>query len=173
MATLPEAEKKSPADKAAIALVLAHPPQTIARTACAAIRRQLQIVGIHLELKELTPGAFGRPADDVDLVYAELAVWEPLVDARRILGDDGLCGGCSPAMNLALRQLADAADWQQAHMRLRQIHRLAYQDTAVIPLWQLSDHFACREELNAVGSEPVFLYENVERWTLAFLYPGQ
>ncbi len=173
VATLPETERKSAAGKAAIALVLAYPPQTIARTACAAIRRQLQIAGIHLELKELAPGASGRPADDVDLVYAELAVWEPLVDARRVLGDDGLCAGCSPAMNLALRQLAEAADWQQVRTRLRQIHRLAFQDTAVLPLWQLSDHFAYREDLKAVGSEPVSLYDNVERWTVDFFYPGQ
>jgi ABC-type transport system substrate-binding protein len=173
VAALPESARKSSPGKAAVALVLAYPPHPIARTACIAIRRQLQIGGVHLELKELAPGASSRPADDVDLIYAELAMWEPLVDARRVLGEDGLCAGCSPAMSLALRQLADAADWQQARTRLRQIHRLAFQDTAVLPLWQLSDHFAYREDLKAVGSEPVSLYENVERWTIDFFYPGQ
>ena len=159
--------------KAAARLVLAYPPDPIARTACTAIRRQLQIVGIRVELQELAPGAASRPAADVDLVYAELAVWEPLIDARRVLGEDGLTGGCSPAMSLALRQLAEAADWQQAGARLRQIHRLAHQDAAVIPLWQLSDQFAYREELKAVGSEPISLYENVEQWSVDFFYPGR
>jgi tetratricopeptide (TPR) repeat protein len=156
----------------AVRLVLAHPPEPIARMACAAIREQLQIAGVQVELRELAPGAASRPAADVDLVYAELAVWEPLVDARRVLGEDGLAGGCSPAMGLALRQLAEAADWQQAAARLRQIHGLAQQEAAVIPLWQLSDHFAYRGELKAVGSEPISLYENVEQWTVDFFYPN-
>jgi hypothetical protein len=132
----------------------------------------LQIAGLRLELRELLPGAASRPAADVDLVYAELAVWEPLVDARRVLGEDGLTGGCSPAMSLALRHLAEAADWQQAAARLRTIQRLADQEAAVIPLWQLSDHYACREELKGVGSQPISLYENVEHWTVDFFYPS-
>jgi ABC-type transport system substrate-binding protein len=157
---------------AATGLVLAYPPEPIARTACAAIRRQLQIAGVRLELRELVPGAASRPAADVDLVYAELAVWEPLVDARRVLGEDGLTGGCSPAMSLALRQLAEAADWQQVAARLRTVHRLADQEAAVIPLWQLTDHCAYREQLKGVGSQPISLYENVEQWTVDFFYPS-
>jgi ABC-type transport system substrate-binding protein len=165
--------RDAPAATPAIRLVLAYPPHPIARTACTAIRQQLQLAGIQLDLKELSPSAASRPADDVDLVYAELAVWEPLVDARRVLGEDGPTGGCSPAMSLALRQLAEAADWQQARARVRQIHRLAHEEAAVIALWQLSDHFAYRAELKAVGSEPISLYENVEQWAVDFFYPGQ
>ena len=51
-----------------------------------------------------------RIPDDVDLLYAELYAWEPLVDAQRLLGNNGLAGGCSLYMGLALRQLDQAAD---------------------------------------------------------------
>jgi ABC-type transport system substrate-binding protein len=75
-------------------LVLAYPPDDIARTACMAIRQQLAAADIAVELKELTT-ATGQVPADVDLLYVELAMWEPLVDAPRVLGENGLAGACS------------------------------------------------------------------------------
>ena len=130
-------------------------------------------MGVTLQLRELAPGTSSRPADDVDLVYGELAMAEPVVDARRVLGEDGLVGTCSPAMSLALGRVAEAADWAQARIRLRQVHRLCHDDAAIIPLWQLTDYFACQETVKGVGKGPVSLYENVEQWNVEFSYPGQ
>ena len=97
-------------------------------------------------------------------------MWEPVVDARRVLDADGLSGGASPYMSLALRQLEQASDWPQIGARLRRIHRIAYDDVAVIPLWQLTDHFAYHKSLQGVGGRPVGLYQNVEQWQPAFYY---
>ena len=91
-------------------LVLAYPPDEVAQGACASIKRQLELLGIPVELQALEGPLPRRIPDQVDLLYAELAVWEPLVDARRLLGEDGLAGGCSPYMSLALRQLDRASD---------------------------------------------------------------
>lgn len=151
-------------------LVLAHPPHEIARKASTEIQQQLELVGISVTLKELAPGAGSRVTDDVDLVYAELAAWEPVVDARRLLDHDGISGGASPYMTQALRQLDEAPDWIQVGDKLHQVHRLAHQEVALVPLWQMTDHFAYHASLKGVGSRPVSLYQNIENWQPAFHY---
>ncbi len=152
-------------------LVLAYPPDEVAQGACASIKRQLELLGIPVELQALEGPLPRRIPDQVDLLYAELAVWEPLVDARRLLGEDGLAGGCSPYMSLALRQLDRASDWSLARDRLRRIHRIVHEETAVVPLWQLTEHFAYHKSFKGIDPEPVSLYQNVEQWRPAFQYP--
>ena len=152
-------------------LVLAHPAHEIAHTACLSIRKQLQLLGIPVELRPLENPLPMQIPDDVDLLYAELAMWEPTVDARRVLGQSGIGGRCSPYMSHALRQLDEAADWQQVRACLHRIHRSAHDDVAIIPLWQLTEHFACREGLLGIVASPVCLYQNVEQWRPAFLDP--
>ena len=109
----------------------------------------------------------------MDLVYAELTVCEPAIDARRILGEDGLAGGCSPYVTLALRELGLASDWNQARARLREIHRLVHDEAGVIPLWQLSEHFAHHESVQGATGPAAYLYENVHQWQANFTYPSQ
>ncbi|MEA3342076.1 MAG: hypothetical protein U9R15_19090 [Chloroflexota bacterium] len=69
-------------------------------------------------------------------------------------------------MDLALRQLDWATDWPQVSAKLREIHRIAHNDVAVIPLWQLTDHFAHSRSLQGIGERPVMLYQNVEQWRI-------
>ena len=154
-------------------LVLAHPPHQLARLACTSIQRQLELIGVAVELRELAGGGPPQIPADVDLLYAELAMWEPLVDAPRLLGEDGMAAGCSPYMNLALRQLRQAADWQQVRKILHRVDRLAHDEVAVVPLWQLTEHFAYRKSLQGIGTRPAALYQNVEQWQRAFQYPAE
>jgi ABC-type transport system substrate-binding protein len=154
-------------------LVLAHPPHQLARLACASIQRQLEPIGVAIELRELAGGAPPQIPEDVDLLYAELAMWEPLVDAPRLLGEDGMAAGCTPYMSLALRQLRRAADWQQVRKILHRIDRLAHDEVAVVPLWQLTEHFAYHKSLRGIATRPVTLYENVEQWQRSFQYPAE
>jgi ABC-type transport system substrate-binding protein/Flp pilus assembly protein TadD len=158
--------------KGLLSLVLAHPADPVARMACGLIRQQLQMAGITVSLKELHAGTPAGLTDDVDLLYAELAAWEPVVDARRILGEDGLAGGCSAYMSLALRQLDAATDWSEVRSRLRHVHRVAHSDVAVVPLYQLTDHFAYHESLQGIGTRPISLYQNVPQWQAGFSYSG-
>jgi ABC-type transport system substrate-binding protein len=154
-------------------LVLAHPADAIARLAAAAIKKQLALVGIPIYLRELPAGEPARLSDHVDLLYAELAMWEPVVDARRLLDRDGLAGSCSPYMSLALKQLEQAADWPAVGLRLRQIHQLAHSEVAVVPLWQLTDFFAYRRRLSGLGPRPVTLYQHVESWKVQLEDPTE
>jgi ABC-type transport system substrate-binding protein len=155
-------------------LVLAYPPDEIARAACASIQVQLKLAGIEVELRPLEGPLPDRVPDDVDLLYMELAMWEPVVDARRLLGSDGILGRSTRYMGLALRELDDAPDWGQARECLHRIHRICYDDVTIIPLWQLLDHFAVyRAGLEGAGGTVVSLYQNVEQWRPMLQYPAE
>ena len=154
-------------------LVLAYPPDEIATAVCASIQKQLKMVDIPIELRAIEGPLPTRVPDDVDLMYAELPMSEPLVDARRVLGEEGMTGGCSSCMTLALRQLDEAVDWGQARECLHRIHRIAYDDAAVLPLWQLVEYFAYHNSLRGMAAKPVSLYQNVEQWQPPFQYPAE
>jgi len=149
-----------------VPLILAYPPNPVATTVCQTIKLQLDAVGIPIKLEAL-PALATEDSVDYDLRYAELAIWEPIVDARRLLGPQGLAGNCSASMSLALRDVDQAKNWKQARRRLQEVHQTAFYDLPVIPLWQTVDFFAHRETLQGLGTEPVTLYQNVVDWKRA------
>lgn len=143
-------------------LVLAYLPNPVATTVCQSIKLQLDAIGLRTELLRLPPD--GVTTKEYDLRYAQLAIWEPIVDARRLLGPGGVAGNCSSSMSLALQQVDLADNWKDARARLSEVHRIAFNDLQVIPLWQTYDSFAYRENLQGVGERPVSLYQNVADW---------
>jgi len=182
-------------------LVLAHPPHPIARAACKAIQKHLQIilpkVGAKapatpadssapatqaaaapaaaptaptvppppaVTLRELPPGVVVPADGEYDLLYVEMVMQDPIVDAGRLLGVDGIAGGTSPFLNLALRKLATATGWKGANAELKIIHQLVADEVVVIPLWQLTEFFAYHKSVKGIASQPVLLYQNVEQW---------
>ncbi len=164
-----EAAKK-PAKEAAKApvkipeTILAHPATETARMAVQQIKRQLKLIGIEVQTREHGPDLPNRIPEDVDLLYAELAMWEPIVDAERLLGEDGMIGEVSPYMRQALMRLRQSVDWPTVGRQLRDIHQRAHSEVTIIPLWQLSDYFAHVRDLEGLGDSPVTLYQYVEDW---------
>ncbi len=152
-------------------LRLAYPADPVVRVACQSIKLQLDQVGIPVKLVELPAR---DPSADVkyDLLYAELAAWEPLVDARRLLGSHGVAGGASALMDAALERLDRAENWNEARDRLKEIHRIAHYDLPLIPLWQTINYFARGAQLEGVGDNPVTLYQNVADWRKSFRQPS-
>lgn len=157
-------KKKDEPVKAVPETILAHPATETARMAVRQIQRQLKQIGLEVKLKELGPEVPERIPEDVDLLYAELAMWEPIVDAERLLGEDGILGEASPYMRQALMRLRQSVDWPTVGRQLRDIHQLAHSEVTIIPLWQLSDYFAHVRDLDGLGDSPVTLYQNVEEW---------
>jgi ABC-type transport system substrate-binding protein len=144
-------------------LILAHSSDPVAKLACQSIKMQLDQIGIPIKLAEFKGGA--PPADlKYDLLYAELAIWEPVYDARRLLSSTGVAGRASAMMTAALDQLDRAENWNQARDQLREIHRIAHYDLPLIPLWQTVNHFAHRQSLSGVEANPVTLYQNLPQW---------
>jgi ABC-type transport system substrate-binding protein len=161
------AKKRSKPKPKMMKFVLGHPAYESARLACQAIAAYLHVVDIEIELKQFPPGITRDPDNKVDLTYAEVAIWEPLVDARRLMGQEELHGIDSPFLKHALRNLDAAQTWGDVRDRLLDLHRTAHNEVAVIPLWQMVDSFAYRKQLlNIVGTDgpPVWLYQNIEEW---------
>jgi ABC-type transport system substrate-binding protein len=149
-------------------LVLAHPADPLARLACQSIQAQLERQGIRLKLQPFAADELAAGRLDYDLRYAELAVWEPLADARRLLGPGSLTAGLqSPYLNAALRQLDEAGNWNDVRARLAELHEIAHHELPLIPLWQTTNYFAHRTSVRGIGDSPLTLYQNVDQWTSA------
>jgi ABC-type transport system substrate-binding protein len=145
-------------------LVIAHPPGEQPRFVCQQIKTQLDVVGIKCALRELPPGQNLVPDGKFDLLYVELAMREPLVDAQRLFGPGGFSVVTDPYIRLVLRQVDQAENWKEARDRLYELHRLLYEDVTLLPLWQMIDYFAYHRGLRGVQERPIFFYQDVDRW---------
>lgn len=148
---------------------LAYPPDNLSRVACDAIRTQWTLLGLKVELVELPVGrSFPNEDEDIaDIVYVSAAVWEPVVDARRLLGPEGLAGSEDQLVGLGLRRLEEAKNWREVRDRLLDLHAIAHHELPVLPLWQMVDSYAYRRQLLGVGTDIVSLYQNAGKWRLA------
>ena len=149
-------------------LVLAHPNDPVIRVACQSIESQLERAGIPIRLKEFSAEELLAGRVDCDLRYAELAVWEPVADARLILGPGGLAGEPrSPYVDTALARLDQATNWNDVRTRLNELHEIVHHELPIIPLWQTANFFAYRASINGMGESPMTLYQNIDQWRLA------
>jgi ABC-type transport system substrate-binding protein len=160
--------EKKPLDTNLPELSLAHPSDPVARVACQSIQAQLAREGIPIKLLEFTADELLGGKVDCDLRYAELAVWEPIADARLILGPRGLAGDLQSAyLDAALRNLDTATNWKDVRARLGELHEIASHELPVIPLWQTVNYFAFRATIRGIGESPITLYQNVRQWSPA------
>jgi ABC-type transport system substrate-binding protein len=165
--TIADAAAKRGESVPAMKLVLGHPGHEMARIICQAIAAQWKLIGLEPELREFPAGVVDDARGECDLVYKEIALWEPVIDARRMLGATGVSPTPSPYVQQSLRWLDEVENWSEVRERLVDIHRAVYNDAAVLPLWQTVDFFACHKRLNNVGSNPVWLYQNVDQWRIS------
>ena len=148
-------------------LVLGHPRDPLIKAVCTAIQDQLKLLDISCRLKELPVGRTRDPEQECDLTYTEIAMWEPISDARRLLRPDGgIVGDSSQYLDQALRRLDGSQTWQNVRPHLVDLHQLTHYELPVIPLWQTVNFFAHRKGLLNVGASPVVLYQNVESWQI-------
>ncbi len=145
-------------------LRLAFPADNLSRVACEAIRSQWLLLDLEVELVQLPVGRTFPDEGTADLVYVAAAVWEPVIDARRLLGPEGLAGSTNQLVGLGLRRLEEAKNWKEVRDRLLDLHFIANNELPVLPLWQLVDSYAYRRELLGIGRNIVSLYQNAENW---------
>ncbi len=145
-------------------LVLAHPAGEMPRFICKQIQTQWNVIGVKCTLRELPPGQNKVTDGKYDVLYAELTIREPLVDAARVFGPAGLAATTDPFLSLALRRLDKAANWKDARDTLHELHRLLYEDVTLLPLFQTIDYFVYQTGLSGVQDRPIAFYQNVERW---------
>lgn len=151
-------------------LKLVHPSTPVARLAARAIERSWHALGVAVDLVELPPGEVGL-GTTFDVLYVEALVTEPLVDSQIFFAPGGVASG-RPYVSQAVEQLARVTDWTEARRVLRQIHQLVHDEVAVLPLWQLSDHYVRNRRLENLGNRPLSLYQNVEQWRITPRLPS-
>lgn len=147
-------------------LLIAHPATESSRVACQAIKAHLAIIGIEINIKELPIGVTADPDEECDLLYTEIAIWEPVSDARKLLGPGGVAATDSPYVQQALRRLDQSENWGDVREQLVALHRAAHNEVSLIPLWQTTDYFVYNKRLRNLGEKPVWLYQNVDLWRL-------
>lgn len=147
---------------------LATPDDDLSRIACEAIKTQWELIGLSVELVTLPRGQSMPEPGTADLAYVVAAVWEPTVDARRVLGPAGLAQSRDQFVGLGLRMVEAANNWRDVRDRLHELHGIVNQELPILPLWQVVDSFAYRRDVTGVGRDIVSLYQNVERWRLNF-----
>jgi ABC-type oligopeptide transport system substrate-binding subunit len=147
-------------------VTLAYVPSETARVACRAIKQQLELDGrgIPVELVEVTAHDALADRSRWDLLYVEWPAFDSLADAARLLGSEGLVQGGSPWLEDLLGQLASAGSVDDARETLQRIDRLVRDELTVIPLFQITEHFARRTSLEGIEDGTVTLYQNVESW---------
>ena len=145
---------------------LGFPADNLSRVACEAIRSQWQVLDLKIELVELPTGrTFPHDDEDLcDICYVSAAIWEPVIDARRVLGPEGLAKSQDQLVGLGLRRIEEARNWRGVRDGLIELHRIAHHELPVLPLWQMVESYAYRRDLVGVGSDIVSLYQNADNW---------
>ena len=156
-----------PSDDVPNVITLAHPDTPTVRIVVDALRSQLGAVGIGVDLRPASEAELEAGLVKHDLRYAELRINEPLVDCWRVFGPDGIAGRCSPAMRAGLDRVVDTPSGADAAAALRDLHRIAFADVPIIPLWQTVDHIAHLKSLRGLPEETVDLYQTVSRWRIS------
>ena len=149
-------------------LRLAHPDDNLSRTACEAIKSQWDLLGLQCTLVPLPAGrTFPDNLSEIaDIAYVSAAVWEPFVDARRVVGPEGLAASDDQLIGLGLRRLENAINWKQVRDNLLQLHSITREELPIIPLWQMVDSYAHRDDLIGMGYDIVTLYQNADDWRI-------
>jgi len=147
-------------------LVLAYPQNEMAAISCNAIAAQWRQIGIKTRLRVLDPGMTRPPDDDYDILYLEVACTEPLSDADFLFGMNGFVPDVNATVEQIVRKVNTASSWRLASSNLRMLHRQVLNSVAVLPLYQLREHFAFRSNVRGIGRDLIFLYQQVDRWSI-------
>ncbi len=107
-----------------------------------------------------------NPDAKVDFLYVTAAMWEPALDAVRLMGEGGVAQSDNPFIVQALTNLRLARNWRQVRAACQDIHELVDAHLPVMPLYQIGEAFAYRSTITGVPRRPVTLYQNVGRWRL-------
>ncbi len=147
-------------------ITIAYPEDDLAELAVESIGQMWKVIGIDVKLRRLKPGLTIPPDDDWDFLFTEITMHEPLLDIAKILGQEGLSPDVSASIKLELFRLGRADRWSRVFESLKAIHRHSNAEMAVLPLWQVMEHYAYRKNLKNTGTRISNLYQNVDRWQL-------
>lgn len=161
-----------------IRLTLEYPAIPEVRNVVPKLAEAFQIAGVEIETAEVPESRLEdelRSGRRFDLAYRVLRCDDPIQEAGPLLcpaydappETDPLTSAASPRILQLLLQLERAGEWPTARGLAIQIDREARDELAVIPLWQLADHYAWRSRLRGPGETADRLYDHLEQWEIA------
>lgn len=169
---------------APLKLTFAYPSTPEALAVGPALAEAWRVAGVEVtavERPESELESMLRAGDRFDLAYRAGMCADPALDAGPLLcpgvdaepSADGLGAVASPRTLQLLLQLERAAEWPSARALAIDLDRETRDELAVLPLWQLRDHYAYRDVLKgpvgAIGS----LYAGVASWEVGPWYPAE
>jgi peptide/nickel transport system substrate-binding protein len=161
----------------AIRLTFEYPAIPECRTVVVKLAEAFRIAGVEIETVEVPETKLEnelRSGRRFDLAYRVLRSDDPIQDAGPLLcpaydaplETDPLTSAASPRILQLLLQLESAGEWPTARGLVAQIDRESRDKLAVIPLWQLADHYAWRTRLEGPGESADRLYDRIEQWQI-------
>lgn len=143
------------------------PDVEFARAAAEAFIQQWAIIGIPVEMVVLPKGMTTPPeGEKVDMLFVSSAIWEPVTDAERIFGADGIAASNDPFIVQALGALQSSRNWTDVRRSFQNLHLLIAEHLPVLPLWQVSDSFAYRTTIRGISPRPLTLYQGLDKWRM-------
>ncbi len=148
-------------------LVLAFPDSRIAEIACVSIAANWQRIGVKVKLRPLAAGQATPVDNEWDVLYVETTVEEPLVDLPELVLGHKILGRHGGLVWQAMRQLQDTTSLEDSRNEFERIHRLVYDHTPILPLWQIIEHIAVRKNISGISDAPFSLYHDIDQWRLS------
>lgn len=160
MAAEKKGEKPPPMPK----LTLGVPNYEAARVAGQAIIEQWKLIDVPAELVVLDRVPSAKEESPVDIVYLTASVWEPATDAERLFGIGAPAQTNNQFIVQVLAQLSAARNWIQVRQGCQDLHALVAAHLPILPLWQVGESFAYRNELVGIAQKPLGLYQDIQKW---------
>ncbi len=145
---------------------LAVPNVEWARIAGESLIQQWKLLEIPAELVVLPTGKSVCTAEEADLLYVSVSIWEPATDTERVFGEGGIAASDNPYIVQALGTLRASKNWIDVRRSLQDIHQLVSNHLPVLPLWQMSNSFAYRSYVKGIAKKPLTLYQDLDKWRI-------
>jgi hypothetical protein len=142
-------------------IVLGVPDFEAARVAGEEFVQQWIRIGVPARVEVITAANKDTP---VDIMYVTAAMWEPAIDALRLMGEGGAAQSNDPFIIQSLTKLRAARNWREVRAACQELHQLVDSHLPILPLYQIGEAFAYRSTMTGVPKRPVTLYQNLQRW---------
>lgn len=153
-------------------LRMLHAGDETSRQCCDAIARSLRAIGLNLSIVELDE-EIGLSIDAIDIHYQVYTVSDPIYDVVTLLTRDNpsLAAQGTPWLRELVVDLVEAPNLSTAGRVLPELHRVLFEDVAILPLWQWIDRFAVHAAVKGLVEKPSSVYHQVADWTVEPRFP--
>jgi len=143
---------------------LGVPNYEAARVAGQAIIEQWKLIDVPAELIVLDKVPGPKEDSPVDILYLTASIWEPATDAERLFGIGAPAETNNQFIVQILGQLSASRNWREVRQSCQDLHSLVAAHLPILPLWQVSESFAYRNDVSGVTQKPLGLYQDLQKW---------